>query len=77
MLSSPADVQVTIDNPATVYGRGLAPFFFAIAIWVFGISVFLVMRPISARALAGRASFAADHHRRLAAGAGALPRSAR
>src|SRR6478752_519979 len=38
VLSSPADVQVTIDNPATVYGRGLAPFFFAIAIWVFGIS---------------------------------------
>lgn len=34
----------------------LAPFFFAIAIWVFGISVFLVLRPISARALAGRAS---------------------
>jgi putative membrane protein len=58
VLSSPADVQVTIDNPATVYGRGLAPFFFAIAIWVFGISVFLVMRPISGRALAGRASSA-------------------
>jgi putative membrane protein len=56
VLSSPADVQVTIDNPATVYGRGLAPFFFSIAIWVFGISVFLVMRPISGRALAGRAS---------------------
>ena len=55
MLSSPADVQVTIDNPANFYGRGLAPFFFAIAIWVFGISVFLVMRPISGRALAGRA----------------------
>ncbi len=55
VLSSPADVQVTIDNPATVYGRGLAPFFFAIAIWVFGISVFLVLRPISARALASRA----------------------
>ena len=56
VLSSPADVQVHVANPADVYGRGLAPFFFAIAIWVFGISVFLVMRPISARALAGRAS---------------------
>ncbi|HOZ58529.1 MAG TPA: YhgE/Pip domain-containing protein [Nakamurella multipartita] len=56
VLSSPADVQVNVANPANVYGRGLAPFFFAIAIWVFGISVFLVMRPISARALAGRAS---------------------
>lgn len=55
VLSSPADVRMTIDHPAGVYGRGLAPFFFAIAIWVFGVSVFLVMRPISARALAGRA----------------------
>jgi putative membrane protein len=56
VLSSPADVQVNVANPANFYGRGLAPFFFAIAIWVFGISVFLVMRPISVRALAGRAS---------------------
>jgi len=56
VLSSPADVQVNVANPANFYGRGLAPFFFAIAIWVFGISVFLVMRPISTRALAGRAS---------------------
>ena len=55
VLSSPAEVQQIIDNPATYYGRGLAPFFFGIAIWVFGISVFLVMRPVSGRALAGRA----------------------
>ncbi len=58
VLASPADVQLTIDNPAVYYGRGLAPFFFSIAIWVFGIAVFLVMRPISNRALAGRASSA-------------------
>ncbi|TKV58477.1 YhgE/Pip domain-containing protein [Nakamurella flava] len=56
VLSAPVELQETVDNPAGVYGRGLAPFFFAIAIWVFGISVFLVMRPISLRALAGRAS---------------------
>jgi len=58
VLASPADVQLTVDNPALYYGRGLAPFFFGIAIWVFGIAVFLVMRPISNRALAGRASSA-------------------
>jgi putative membrane protein len=58
VLSSPADVALTIDHPAKVYGRGLAPFFFAIAIWVFGISAFLVLRPISGRALAGRANAA-------------------
>ncbi|HET9650367.1 MAG TPA: YhgE/Pip family protein, partial [Microlunatus sp.] len=56
VLSSPADVTMQVDNPAGVYGRGLAPMFFSIAIWVFGISVFLVVRPISGRALAGRAS---------------------
>ena len=56
VLSSPADVTMTIDNPAGKYGRGLAPLFFSIALWVFGISAFLVLRPISGRALAGRAS---------------------
>ena len=56
VLSSPADVSMTVDNPATFYGRGLAPLFFSIALWVFGISVFLVVRPISGRALVGRAS---------------------
>jgi putative membrane protein len=56
VLSSPADVTTTIDNPATYYGRGLAPLFFGIALWVFGISVFLVVRPITGRSLAGRAS---------------------
>ncbi len=56
VLSSPADVTMTVDNAAGVYGRGLAPLFFSIALWVFGISAFLVVRPISGRALAGRAS---------------------
>ena len=56
VLASPADVSMQVLNPATHYGRGLAPMFFAIALWVFGISVFLVVRPITGRALAGRAS---------------------
>jgi len=56
VLSSPADVTTQIDHPATYYGRGLAPLFLSIALWVFGISVFLVVRPVSGRALAGRAS---------------------
>ena len=56
VLSSPADVSMTVDNPATYYGRGLAPLFLSIALWVFGISAFLVIRPVSGRALAGRAS---------------------
>ncbi len=54
VLSSPADVTMDVLNPAHVYGRGLAPLFFSIALWVFGISGFLVMRPITGRLLAGR-----------------------
>lgn len=54
VLSSPARVNMLVENPAHVYGRGLAPLFFSIAMWVFGISGFLVMRPISGRLLAGR-----------------------
>ncbi|MGJ6979178.1 YhgE/Pip family protein [Aestuariimicrobium soli] len=56
VLSEPAQVDMTVENPATYYGRGLAPMFFSIAMWVFGISVFLVVRAITGRALAGRAS---------------------
>lgn len=54
VLSSPVDVGLAVENPAKLYGRGLAPLFFSIALWVFGVSVFLVVRPISGRALAGR-----------------------
>jgi putative membrane protein len=55
VLASPVDVAVTNLHPATEYGRGLTPFFFSIALWVFGITGFLILRPISKRALASRA----------------------
>jgi putative membrane protein len=54
-LASPVDVTTTNLHPANNYGRGLTPFFFAIALCVFGITAFLILRPISARALASRA----------------------
>jgi putative membrane protein len=52
----PARVHVTLANAhlASVYGRGLAPFFFGIAQWVFGIVAFLLLRPLSTRLIAGR-----------------------
>lgn len=56
VLAKPVDVKMTVDNPATFYGRGLAPMFFSIALWVWGISAFMVMRPITGRLLSGRAS---------------------
>jgi putative membrane protein len=54
-LASPVDVATTNLHPAVTYGRGLTPFFFAIALVVFGITAFLILRPVSARALASRA----------------------
>ncbi len=31
-------------HPAGVYGRGFAPFFFGIALWVFGLFAYLLLR---------------------------------
>lgn len=56
VLAAPVDVTMTVDNPAHVYGRGLAPLFFSIALWVLGISAFMVVRPTTGRVIAGRAS---------------------
>lgn len=56
VLSRPTDVSMHVDNPAHVYGRGLAPMFFSIALWVLGISAFMLLRPVNARSLMGRGS---------------------
>lgn len=50
---SPVTVQEDNLNPAGTYGRGLSPFFIAVALWVFGLMAYFVLRPINARALAG------------------------
>lgn len=48
---------VAVDNQAQVkaatYGAGLAPFFMGLALWIGGFVLFLIMRPLSQRALAG------------------------
>ncbi|SDD92099.1 YhgE/Pip family protein [Glycomyces harbinensis] len=50
---SPVAVAEDNLNPAETYGRGLAPFFIAIALWVFGLMAYLVLRTVNSRALAG------------------------
>lgn len=55
-LASPVDISNSNLHPATTYGRGLAPLFFGIALWVFGIVAFMLLRPLSERARASRAS---------------------
>jgi len=54
VMSRPVQVDMDVLNPAGVYGRGVAPLFFSIALWVFGIAAFNVMRPVNGRLLAGR-----------------------
>lgn len=54
VLGSPTEIHTENLNPANVYGRGLAPFFFAIALWVFGLLAYLLLKPVNLRALADR-----------------------
>ena len=54
-LAEPVNVTKSNAHPAGKYGRGLAPFFISIAMWVFGIVAFLLLRPVSGRILASRA----------------------
>ncbi|GGI67696.1 hypothetical protein GCM10011581_00670 [Saccharopolyspora subtropica] len=56
VLGSPTEIHDENLNSAHVYGRGLAPFFFAIALWVFGLSAYLLLKPVNLRALADRVS---------------------
>lgn len=50
---SPVTIAEKNLNPAETYGRGLAPFFIAIALWVFGLMAYLVLSTVNQRALAG------------------------
>lgn len=56
VMSSPVDVTQIVDNSAKYYGRGLAPMFFSLGLWIATISTFLVVRTISGRALTSRGS---------------------
>ena len=51
-LANPVHIASHVANPAVYYGRGLAPFFFGIALWVFGLVAFVLMRAISTRGIA-------------------------
>jgi putative membrane protein len=54
-LATPAELRTANLHPARSYGRGLAPLFCGIALWVFGLVAYLVLRPLNPRALAGKA----------------------
>jgi putative membrane protein len=52
VLANPVAVQSTNLHPARVYGRGVAPFFLSIGLWVFGLVAFILLRPVATEALA-------------------------
>lgn len=54
VLGSPTTIQDENLNPAYVYGRGLAPFFFGIALWISSLFTYLLLKPVNERALADR-----------------------
>ncbi|GAB3996648.1 YhgE/Pip domain-containing protein [Glycomyces albus] len=53
VYGSPVAIDEDNLNPAGTYGRGLSPFFIAVALWVFGLIAYLVLRPVNPRAAAG------------------------
>ncbi|HWJ84001.1 MAG TPA: YhgE/Pip domain-containing protein [Cellulomonas sp.] len=57
-ISSPSLVEERGVNLAPTYGAGLAPFFFGIALCVFGVVAFTVLRPVNPRGLTSRSSSA-------------------
>lgn len=54
VYGNPVTMQDENLNPAGNYGKGMAPFFLAIALWVFGLVAFKLLRTYNPRALAGR-----------------------
>ncbi|WP_433328567.1 YhgE/Pip family protein [Spirillospora sp. CA-294931] len=55
MMSSPVRLASTTDNKAPNYGTGFAPFFVTLALWVGGMLIFMLLRPVSPRAQASTA----------------------
>lgn len=56
LFASPVDIEESNAHPAGMYGRALSPLFFGIALWIFGMIAYMVIRPVNPRALAGRIS---------------------
>ena len=51
-IGNPVNVQSASQARASSYGAGLAPFFLALAAWIGGYALFLLLRPLSSRAMA-------------------------
>ncbi|MBB3728175.1 YhgE/Pip domain-containing protein [Nonomuraea dietziae] len=55
MMSDPVRLATSVDNEVPNYGTGFAPFFVPLALWVGAMIVYMVLRPLNPRLLAGTA----------------------
>jgi len=55
VVADPVDVPHTTLHPVDTFGRGIAPFFISLTLWIGGIALYFVFRPVSPRALASTA----------------------
>lgn len=51
-IGDPVDVRSSSQAEAATYGAGLAPFFLSLSAWIGGYVLFMLVRPLSQRALA-------------------------
>ncbi|MDH6181617.1 putative membrane protein [Microbacteriaceae bacterium SG_E_30_P1] len=56
VVVEPVGVEVSTANAVTDVGQGVATFFVPLGLWIGALAVFLVLRPVSRRALASTAS---------------------
>jgi putative membrane protein len=54
-MGDPVNVQTVADNKVPNYGTGFAPYFLPLALWVGAVVLYMLLRPLSERALAARA----------------------
>jgi putative membrane protein len=77
VASDPITLSVSTDNPVTDVGQAIATFFVPLGLWIGALAVFLVLRPVTRRALAstapnGRLVFATLLRAALVTGAQAI-----
>lgn len=56
VVSTPITDDVTRAHAVPSYGYGLAPYFLGLALWVGGMSLYLILRPLSRRSIASSAA---------------------
>jgi len=55
VVSDPVNVEHTTFHAVETFGRGIAPFFISLTLWIGGLALYFVFRPFSSRALASTA----------------------